>query len=102
MNKTSRRNVLKNLAGNAALLSTSVLLPGVVRAELEREQFEEDVMSLKLKGHVNHSVCKWCYPNIPLDDLCRAAKDMGLSSIELQGPEEWPTIKKYGLTCAMP
>lgn len=103
MSKTySRRNVLKNLAGGAALLSTGVLLPGVVRAELEKEQFKEDLMSLKLKGHVNHSVCKWCYPNIPLDELCKAAKDIGLSSIELQGPEEWPTIKKYGLTCAMP
>ena len=103
MSKTySRRNVLKNLAGSAALLSTGVLLPGVARAELEKEQFKEEFMSLKLKGHVNHSVCKWCYPNIPLDELCKAAKDIGLSSIELQGPEEWPTIKKYGLTCAMP
>ena len=103
MSKTySRRNVLKNLAGSAALLSTGVLLPGVASAELEKEQFKEELMSLKLKGHVNHSVCKWCYPNISLDDLCKAAKDIGLSSIELQGPEEWPTIKKYGLTCAMP
>jgi hydroxypyruvate isomerase len=98
----SRRNVLKNLAGNAALLSTGVLLPGVIRAELEKEQFKEDLRLLKLKGHINHSVCKWCYPNIPLDELCKAAQDIGLSSIELQGPEEWPTIKKYGLTCAMP
>jgi hydroxypyruvate isomerase len=103
MSKTySRRNVLKNLARSAALLSTGVLLPGVACAEPEKEQFKEEIMSLKLKGHVNHSVCKWCYPNIPLDDLCKASKDIGLSSIELQGPEEWPIIKKYGLTCAMP
>ena len=103
MSKTySRRNVLKKLAGSAALLSTGVLLPGAVRAELEKEHLKEDLMSIKLKGHVNHSVCKWCYPNISLDELCKVAKDMGLSSIELQGPEEWPTIKKYGLTCAMP
>jgi hydroxypyruvate isomerase len=27
---------------------------------------------------------------------------MGMASIELLGPEEWPTLKKYGLTCAMP
>jgi hydroxypyruvate isomerase len=27
---------------------------------------------------------------------------MGIKSIELQGPEEWPILKKYGLTCAMP
>jgi hydroxypyruvate isomerase len=103
MSKTySRRSVLKNLAGGAALLSTGVLLPQVVRAELEKEQLKEGLMSLKLKGHINHSVCKWCYPNISLDELCKAAKEIGLSSIELQGPEEWPTIKKYGLTCAMP
>ncbi|MDQ3846831.1 MAG: TIM barrel protein, partial [Bacteroidota bacterium] len=48
------------------------------------------------------SVCKWCYPKISLEDLCKAAKGIGLSSIELLGPEEWPTLKKYGLTCAMP
>lgn len=103
MNKSySRRNVLKNLAGGAALLSTGVLLPGAARAELEKEQFKEEFLSQKLKGQVNHSVCKWCYPNIPLEELCKVAKDMGLSSIELQGPEEWPIIKKYGLTCAMP
>ncbi|HZF64518.1 MAG TPA: TIM barrel protein, partial [Chitinophagaceae bacterium] len=47
-------------------------------------------------------VCKWCYPNIPLEDLAKAAKNIGLSSIELLGPDEWPVIKKYGLTCAMP
>jgi hydroxypyruvate isomerase len=27
---------------------------------------------------------------------------MGISSIDLLGPEEWPILKKYGLTCAMP
>lgn len=55
----------------------------------------------KRKGNVNHSVCRWCYDKIPLEDLCRAAREMGLESVELQGPSEWPTIQKYGLTCAM-
>lgn len=27
---------------------------------------------------------------------------MGFKSVELQGPDEWPILKKYGLTCAMP
>ena len=53
------------------------------------------------KGRINHSVCRWCYNKIPLEDLCQAGKEMGLQSVELQGPDEWPTIKKYGLTCAM-
>ncbi len=26
---------------------------------------------------------------------------MGIRSIELLGPEEWPTLKKHGLTCAL-
>jgi hydroxypyruvate isomerase len=102
MNTFSRRNVLKNLAGSAALLSTGMLLPAGLRAEIAKEQLKENLDLPYLKGRVNHSVCKWCYPDIPLNDLCKAAKGLGLSSIELQGPEEWPTIKKHGLTCAMP
>ncbi|MGV3773382.1 MAG: hydroxypyruvate isomerase family protein [Verrucomicrobiales bacterium] len=53
------------------------------------------------KGRINHSVCRWCYNDVPLDDLCKASKEMGITSVELQGPKEWPTLKKYGLTCAM-
>jgi hydroxypyruvate isomerase len=53
-----------------------------------------------LKGRVRHSVCKWCY-KMPLEDLCREAKAMGIESIDLLGPDEWPVAKKYGLTCAM-
>jgi hydroxypyruvate isomerase len=53
------------------------------------------------KGRINHSVCRWCYGKIDLDTLCKASKEMGLASVELQGPNEWPTLQKYGLTCAM-
>ncbi len=94
----SRRSVLKSITGSAAFLSAATILPSAAKAEILKEEWKD----LKLKGNVNHSVCKWCYPKISLDDLCKSAKEMGLSSIELQGPEEWPTIKKYGLTCAMP
>lgn len=62
----------------------------------------EALLESGLKGRINHSACRWCYQNIPLDDLCKAAKEIGMSSIELVGPEEWPTLKKYGLTCSMP
>jgi hydroxypyruvate isomerase len=97
-NPLSRRTILKKITTGAALLSGAMTLPSAARAEMLKEEWKE----LKLKGNVNHSVCKWCYPKIELEDLCKAAKDMGMSSIELQGPEEWPVIKKYGLTCAMP
>ena len=62
----------------------------------------EAVLDTTLKGKINHSVCRWCYSAIPLEDLCKAAKDIGLASIELTGPEEWPLLQKYGLTSALP
>jgi hydroxypyruvate isomerase len=54
-----------------------------------------------LKGKLKQSVCKWCYPNLTLDQLCEAAKAIGLQSVELLSENEWETVKKYGLTCAM-
>jgi hydroxypyruvate isomerase len=67
-----------------------------------RIEAAEAALSPDLKGKVNHSVCRWCYNSIPLEDLCKAAKNIGLTSIELTGPDEWPILKKYGLTSAMP
>jgi hydroxypyruvate isomerase len=67
-----------------------------------RIEAAEAALAADLKGRVNHSVCRWCYSGIPLEELCQAAKNIGLTSIELTGPEEWPVLKKYGLTSAMP
>jgi hydroxypyruvate isomerase len=50
---------------------------------------------------INHSVCKWCYKDIPLEDLCIAGKEFGLQSIELLAPEDMETLRKHGMTCAM-
>lgn len=54
-----------------------------------------------LKGHINHSACKWCYAKIPFEDLCRAGKDMGLTSIDLVDPPDFAVMKQHGLTTAM-
>ncbi len=52
-------------------------------------------------GRIKQSVCRWCYGKISLDDLCVAAKRMGLVGIDLLGPSDFPTIKKHGLICTM-
>jgi hydroxypyruvate isomerase len=57
--------------------------------------------SVGLKGRVQHSACKWCYNKIPLDDLCVAGKKFGLRSVELLLPEDFATLKKHGMHCAM-
>lgn len=66
-----------------------------------RIQAAENLMETSLKGKINHSVCRWCYGNIKLDDLAVAAKKMGINSVELLIPAEFATIKKHGLTCAL-
>ncbi|HEY5747447.1 MAG TPA: TIM barrel protein [Chryseolinea sp.] len=55
---------------------------------------------MALKGNIRHSVCPWCY-TMPLEDLIKAAKDIGVASVELLTPEQWPLVAKHGLTCAM-
>lgn len=54
-----------------------------------------------VNGKINHSVCQWCYNDIPLDELCAAAKHMGIKSIDLLNATQWAVAAKYGLTCAM-
>jgi len=56
---------------------------------------------MNLKGNIRHSVCPWCYPGIPLEDLIIAAKDIGITSVELLHPDQWSLVAKHGLTCAM-
>jgi hydroxypyruvate isomerase len=91
----SRRSALKKMVGaTAAAMVGSALSNRLSAAEAELDK--------NLKGKVNHSVCRWCYDKIPLEDLCKSAKQIGLASIELTGPDEWPVLKKYGLTSAMP
>ena len=50
---------------------------------------------------VNHSVCRWCYSKIPLEELAERAKDMGISSIELLNPDDWEVVQKKGLDCGI-
>jgi len=35
------------------------------------------------------------------DDMCREAARIGCHGFDLVGPQDWPTLKKYGLICTM-
>jgi hydroxypyruvate isomerase len=47
------------------------------------------------------SVCRWPYKQFTLDEFAQMAKELGLDSIELLGPDEWSVVRRHGLTCAM-
>lgn len=89
----SRRKMIKSIVAGSAVLSATSVIPGFA--------MDKNTLNSKLKGNVNHAVCRWCFQDIPLDELCAAAKEMGLKAIDLVGPSEWPTLKKYGLYSSM-
>ena len=90
----SRRSALGRIAAGTAVATATAALS-------ERISAAEDAAGAGLKGHINHSVCKWCYPKVSLEDLCLAGKAMGLQSVELLEFSDFPTLKKHGLICAM-
>jgi hydroxypyruvate isomerase len=55
------------------------------------------------KGRIRQSLVHWCYqPHWPdIEAMCRVAVQLGCKSIELGSPQDWPTLKKHGLTCAI-
>ncbi len=52
-------------------------------------------------GRIKQSASRWCYGKIPLPDLCRSAKQIGLAAIDLLQPEDWPVVRDNGLVCSM-
>ncbi len=92
-NTMQRRTALKALAGSAAFGAALPLASSASAAEL--------------KGRINQSVCLWCYNkylkknDMDLDAFAAYCAELGLKSIELVGPDQWPTLKKHGLICAM-
>jgi hydroxypyruvate isomerase len=89
----NRRRMIKNLlAGTAALA-----VPGSLLAN-------EDILPESpqgLKGNINHSVCRWCFGQLSVEELCVAVKKIGFSAIDLVGPKDWPILKKHGVVSSM-
>lgn len=54
---------------------------------------------------IHHSIVHWCLQLSPenwtLDQTCRAAKKLGVKSVELLIPDQLPTLEDYGLNCGL-
>ena len=55
----------------------------------------------KWKGNIRHSVCRWCFDDVPLEEFCVFLKKLGIGAIDLVGPKDWNTLKKHGLYSSM-
>lgn len=93
--KINRRKAITQLGIGSGM----AMLPNIACSEPAKTP--EMPKKRSLKGNINHSVSRWCFNDIPLEEFCEICKDIGIKSIELTTAEEWPILAKYGLTCAM-
>lgn len=92
----NRRSAIKGiLAGTASIGFASQL-----SAFGQSQSFNSD-KRIKLKGTINHSVSRWCFDHLDLETLCQEAKKLGITGIDLVGPDAWPILKKYNLVSTM-
>ena len=94
MENISRRTAIKTfLAGGVALATTGIEAVAAAKKEADARG--------PLKGNVRHSVSKWCFGDYKLDEFCEICKHIGIESVELLDPVDWPIVQKHGLTVAM-
>lgn len=89
----ARRNVLKNLilGGTAIAMNPSV---SFASSSGTRDK-------TALRGNIHHSVCRWTYGFLSLDELCTVVRNIGFSAIDLVGPKEWAILKSNGIDSSM-
>lgn len=91
--QNSRRKMIKNLI----LSGPAIASVPAASAETNSDKNKK----IKFKGRINHSVCRWCYNDLSVDELCVGVKNIGFNAIDLVGPKDWPTLKKHGIYSSM-
>jgi hydroxypyruvate isomerase len=94
-NQPSRRLAIKNIVAGTAALGAATILPSYAFSEIKPKN------KSALKGNINHSVCRWIYEDMSLEELCKAVKLIGFSNIDLLSPKDWPTLQQNGIYCSM-
>ena len=95
----NRRKAVNVLAGAAVGATTGLGLSNTPESGSKHTELGETAVNLK--NAVNHSVCKWCYRDIPLEEFADRCKDMGIKSVELLDPDDWDVVLSRGLDCAI-
>src|SRR5215475_8264688 len=82
-----RRDFLPTLAAGAAITQ--------LKAQVDHKPVAPPA---KLKQTVTAGV----FPRgMPFEETCQIAAKLGIVGYDLRGPQDWPTLKKYGLTPTM-
>ncbi|MGM0459663.1 MAG: hydroxypyruvate isomerase family protein [Bacteroidota bacterium] len=94
MNSITRKEMLRQLSAGAVGAGASALFTGF-------KSMSQNSDPLDLKGNINHSMCRWTFGDLPLDQLCQTVKEIGFSAIDLIGPGEWDVLKEHDIDSSM-
>ncbi|MCC6231379.1 MAG: TIM barrel protein [Verrucomicrobiales bacterium] len=98
------RRVKPSTASRRRFLQTSLTagaLGAAATAPLTHATHAAEPGPAATRRRIRQSACHWCFNPLSVDDLARACRELGLESVELVGPEQFPTLKKHQLTCAI-
>lgn len=78
-------------------------LSAVAHAQFRTADASKDARAARSPdaARIRQSVCRWCFGGMTLEDLCKTAAQIGYTSIELLGPDEWDVPRRHGLGCAL-
>ena len=100
----NRREMIKKTAAGSVLAGVSAWLPDISTAKNQpkNDAFKSNSnRKSPLKGNINHSVCRWTYGFLSLQELCTTVKEIGFSAIDLVGPADWEILKENGIDSSM-
>lgn len=90
----NRRDFLAKSVQASAVVAGASMVPSTIMAQ-------SNVESVQDKKSYQHSVCRWCFQNIPLESFIEQIKPMGIHAIDLVGPDDWAILKKHGIDSSM-
>jgi len=91
----TRKEMISRLTAGALGVGVSSMLPSILAMKSNSND------PLDLKGNINHSMCRWTYGQLSMEELCRAVNGIGFSAIDLVGPGEWDILKEHGIDSSM-
>jgi hydroxypyruvate isomerase len=94
----NRRELLE-AAGGAALVTAGIATARGQEASVGAASAHADYKIAH--QNIQQSVVHWCFRPMTVEQLAAAAARMGLKSVELISPSDWPVLKKHNLICAI-
>lgn len=92
-----RRTLLKSLA----LGTGAIGMGGMFSSFSAFSPLEEETPISHPKGNIKHSVSRWPFVDIPLEEFAATCVELGITGMDLLKPSEWEIVQKQGLEVSM-